>query len=78
MPYKHQEIALQRYKDKSEIPLFFEPGTGKSLTSLLIATAKYEQGDIDAVLVIAPNGVHKQWATEEIPKWMKDVETTVQ
>ena len=78
MPYKHQEIALQRYKDKSEIPLFFEPGTGKSLTALLIATAKYEQGDIDAVLVIAPNGVHKQWATEEIPKWMKEVETTVQ
>lgn len=77
-PYKHQEIALQRYKHSSEIPLFFDPGTGKTRTSLLIAAAKYEQGDIDAVLVIAPNGVHKQWATEEIPKWLKDVDTTVQ
>ena len=77
-PYKHQEVALQRYRHSSEIPLFFDPGTGKTRTSLLIAAAKYEQGDIDAVLVIAPNGVHKQWATEEIPKWMKDVETTVQ
>lgn len=77
-PYRHQEIALQRYRHSSEIPLFFDPGTGKTRTSLLIAAAKYEQGDIDAVLVIAPNGVHKQWATEEIPKWLKDVDTTVQ
>lgn len=52
--------------------------THNTRTSLLIAAAKYEQGDIDAVLVIAPNGVHKQWATEEIPKWLKDVDTTVQ
>lgn len=52
--------------------------THNTRTSLLIAKAKFEQGDIDAVLVIAPNGVHKQWATEEIPKWMGDVDTTVQ
>lgn len=77
-PYKHQEVALQRYRHSSEIPLFFDPGTGKTRTSLLIAKAKFEQGDIDAVLVIAPNGVHKQWALEEIPKWISDVDTTVQ
>lgn len=52
--------------------------THNTRTSLLIAAAKYQQGDIDAVLVIAPNGVHKQWATEEIPKWMSDIDTTVQ
>lgn len=77
-PYKHQEIALQRYEKASAIPLFFDPGTGKTRTSLLIAEAKFRAGEIDAVLVIAPNGVHKQWATEEIPKWMADVDTTVQ
>lgn len=77
-PYKHQEVALKRYEHSSEIPLFFDPGTGKTRTSLLIAAAKFQNGDIDAVLVIAPNGVHKQWATEEIPKWLKDVDTTVQ
>ena len=77
-PYKHQEIALQKYRHSSEIPLFFDPGTGKTRTSLLIAAAKYQQGDIDAVLVIAPNGVHKQWALEEIPKWISDIDTTVQ
>lgn len=77
-PYKHQEVALQRYRHSSEIPLFFDHWNWKTRTSLLIAKAKFEQGDIDAVLVIAPNGVHKQWALEEIPKWISDVDTTVQ
>ena len=76
--FRHQEVALQKYKDSSEIPLFFDPGCGKTLTALSIAANKFQRGLIDALLVIAPNGVHKQWATEEIPKWMKDVETTVQ
>ena len=77
-PYKHQEIALERYRDKAEIPLFFDPGTGKTRTALLIAEAKFVKGEIDAVLVIAPNGVHKQWAVEEVPKWLSHVDTTVQ
>lgn len=59
-PYKHQEVALERYRKSSEIPLFFDPGTGKTRTSLLIAEAKFKDGAVDAVLVIAPNGVHKQ------------------
>ena len=77
-PYKHQEVALERYRKSAEIPLFFDPGTGKTRTSLLIAEAKFNDGDVDAVLVIAPNGVHKQWAVEEIPKWLSHVDTTVQ
>ena len=52
--------------------------THNTKTTLDIAAAKFHNGDIDALLVIAPNGVHKQWATEEIPKWMRDVDTTVQ
>jgi len=77
-PFKHQEVARERYRHATEIPLFFDPGTGKTYTSLLIAIDKYKAGECDAVLVIAPNGVHKQWATNEIPKWCKDVNTTVQ
>lgn len=77
-PYKHQEVALERYRNAKEIPLFFDPGTGKTRTALLIAEAKFKAGAIDAVLVIAPNGVHKQWAVEEVPKWLSHVDTTVQ
>ena len=52
--------------------------THNTRTSLLIAEAKFKAGDIDTVLVIAPNGVHKQWALEEVPKWLSHVNTTVQ
>ena len=77
-PYKHQEVALEKYRHSDAIPLFFDPGTGKTRTALLIAAAKYAAGEIDVLLVIAPNGVHKQWAVEEVPKWLSDVNTTVQ
>ena len=52
--------------------------THNTRTALLIAEAKFNAGAIDAVLVIAPNGVHKQWAVEEVPKWLSHVDTTVQ
>lgn len=75
--FNHQQVAFDRYKDASVIPIFFEPGCGKTLTALEIAMYKYEQGLIDCLLVIAPNKVDRQWAMEEIPKWCKDVPTMV-
>lgn len=81
--FQHQIDAVKRYENASVIPLFFDPGLGKSCTTLQIAKAKWlkdaaDPQHIDALLIIAPNGVHKQWAMEEIPKWLKDVDTTVQ
>lgn len=76
--FNHQKMAIERFKDESAIALFFDPGTGKTLTSLSIAEYKYKTGQIDSLLVIAPNKVHKQWATEEVPKWMSQVPTIVQ
>lgn len=75
MLFHHQEDAVVRYRDEDAIPLFFSPGLGKTCTSIMLAVAKYllpedNKQHIDGVLVIAPNGVHKQWATQEIPKWM--------
>lgn len=66
--YRHQEEDINRFKDIAVIPLFNEMGTGKSITAMTIALYKFNKGDINAVLVIAPNGVHMQWATEEVPK----------
>jgi len=68
--YKHQEAAIERFKDASEIGLFFEMGCGKSLTALKIAEHKFQKGEIDALLIIAPNDVHKQWAVEQVPQWL--------
>lgn len=69
MLMRHQAAALERYEGEAVIPLFFDPGLGKTYTSIAIADRKFFNGDIDAVLVIAPNGVDKQWANQEIPKW---------
>jgi SNF2 family DNA or RNA helicase len=68
--FKHQQEDIDRHSASSEIMLFNEMGTGKSATMIRIICEKYLRGEIETVLVVAPNGVHKQWAVEEIPKWI--------
>lgn len=68
---KHQLEALKRMKGHKEYyALFMEQGTGKTWTLLANAERLYSQGTIDAVLVIAPNGVHTNWVRREIPEHM--------
>lgn len=71
MLFDHQWEAYNRFKDSDEAALFFEMGCGKSLTTLALAGHKFIAGEIDSLLVIAPNDVHKQWATEQC-QWFKD------
>lgn len=68
--YGHQKEAVERFKDAKEIALFWEMGVGKSRTVLEIVNHKYNKGAIDALLIIAPNDVHKQWAIEQVPMWV--------
>lgn len=68
--YEHQQEALEFFKDKAEIALFFEMGVGKSATVLAIAAEKFKRKEIDALLIVAPNDVHKQWAVEQVPLWL--------
>lgn len=68
--FKHQEQAVERYKDEGRIPLFWEPGTGKSCGSLSIALDKYKRGLIDVLMIVAPNRIHTQWALEQVPLWL--------
>jgi hypothetical protein len=68
--YGHQKEAFERFKNEKEIALFMEMGTGKTATVLRIAGHKFKKGDIDGLLVVAPNDVHVQWAHEQIPLWL--------
>lgn len=68
--YAHQKEAILRFRDAEEVCLFFEMGCGKSATALKIAEYKFLKGDINALLIIAPNDVHAQWANEQIPEWL--------
>ena len=64
VPFGHQQVAIDRYKDMADIALFFEMGCGKSFTTLQIAQEKFRQGQIKGLLVVAPNDVHRQWFDE--------------
>ena len=67
--YKHQTDAIERFSTMPYAALFWQPGCGKTCGSLSIAMKRYERGEIDTVLVIAPNRIHTQWALEQIPQW---------
>jgi hypothetical protein len=68
--YPHQREAIDRFADKKEVALFMEMGIGKTATMLAIIEAQFRRKELDALLVIAPNDVHRQWAVEQIPLWL--------
>ena len=47
-------------------------GTGKTKMTLDIAADKFRRNEIDCLLVIAPNGVHRQWVEAAIPQHLPD------
>lgn len=67
-PYAHQMKVFEKFKDEKYFALFMEMGTGKSKVAIDIASYLFDHGLINAVLLIAPNGVHSQWASEQIPQ----------
>ena len=66
-PMEHQARAEDWSYNKEYFAYFMEQGTGKTKTTIDIASNWYLEGIIDAVMVIAPNGVHKQWGIEQVP-----------
>lgn len=66
-PYAHQLEAFERFKDAAYFALFMDMGTGKTKVTIDIAAYKWEKGDINAILLIAPNNVHTQWVKEQLP-----------
>lgn len=66
-PFDHQLDRWRRTRDKRFWGTFWEQGTGKSCKTIMEAAWLYSHGQIDAMLVLAPNGVHRNWITDEIP-----------
>ena len=54
--WKHQEAAVERFKDKEIAGLLFDCGTGKTRTAIKLAEAKGMP-----VLIIAPKSLCSQW-----------------
>ena len=66
-PYAHQLAQFERHKDNVTWGLFDDMGTGKTKITIDIAAYKFCKGEINAMLIIAPNHVHAQWIKEQMP-----------
>jgi SNF2 family DNA or RNA helicase len=71
-PFLHQAAYLQRFWEEQNTALFAEMGTGKSFMIINNAAMLYDKGRIDALLIVAPKGVYRNWYRSEIPKHMPD------
>lgn len=66
-PYEHQDTALALMKDREFFALFMEQGTGKTKVLLDDAGRLFTEGKIDGLVVLADNGIHRNWVTDEAP-----------
>lgn len=66
--YDHQKRAREFARHKTYYALLMEQGTGKSPVETVDAADRFMDGEIDAWLVTAPNGVQTNWVRREIPK----------
>jgi SNF2 family DNA or RNA helicase len=71
-PYAHQEVIFNASKDREYAAYFMEMRTGKTKVTLDVAAHQFHSGRIDALLIIAPNGVSRNWVTDEIPTHLHD------
>lgn len=71
-PFAHQRKAFAETANLAAYGLFWETGSGK--TKPLIDTAAYlfQEGKIRGLIVVAPNGVHRNWISDEIPAHMPE------
>lgn len=65
--FKHQQDEWDRHRDDDARALLWQMRTGKTKAVLDVACYRYKKGDIDGVLVIAPNGVHVNWVRRQMP-----------
>lgn len=70
--FKHQGEALYFSENKHAYALLMEQGTGKTATVIFDIARRYDAGDLQAVMVYAPNGVHTNWALREVPIHMPE------
>ncbi len=67
-PFSHQLKEFIEHKEDRTRALLWEQGTGKSKVILDSAAWLYVNNKIDGLLIIAPNGVHRNWIVDQIPQ----------
>lgn len=71
-PFDHQLKIFEERRHLETDCLFLEQGTGKTKCVLDLAADLYLDGKINALLIVAPPGVQRNWVTDEIPAHLID------
>jgi len=71
-PFEHQMRAWLQSRDLPVFALLMEQGTGKTKVGYDTTAWLYANGRINALLVVAPNGVHRNWTEREAPTHIPD------
>lgn len=66
-PHAKQQEAFGLSKDKTAFALLMRPGTGKSKVAIDTALHLYTKGRINALVIIAPKGIHTKWVKDDFP-----------
>lgn len=70
--YSHQEEQDPQIHGQPYAARFWRTGTGKTRSDIEDSLWLYCSGQIDSVIVVAPNEVHRRtWISNEIPKWLQ-------
>jgi len=67
-PRGKQRDVIETMWDRPALAFLCRPGTGKTKIGLDHAAANFLAGRIDALVVICPDGVDRQWIEEGVPK----------
>lgn len=71
-PFRHQQEVFEVSHQKRRYALFWEMGCGKTKTTIDTFSYQFLSGGIDAVVIIAPNGVERNWVSDELPAHLWD------
>ena len=72
LPFAHQKELLAISSEREYFAYLMEQGTGKSKPIVDNAAMLYMAGKIDCLIIVAPNGVHRKWLKDDIPKSLPD------
>lgn len=68
--YRHQQEEWARHRDAPARALLWQMRTGKTKAVLDLACYLWTEDRIDALLVLAPNGVQVNWVRRQLPQHM--------
>ncbi len=66
--FRHQQELFDKTRDEIAWAILYEQGLGKTAPTIRTIEHLYTANKIDAVVVVAPNGVHRNWISDELPK----------